>query len=81
MVWELIQRPDVFIAHLAGMQVPMAEARRLAQNSDACYYCRQNFGGHTRANISRRPFLRTRQCSAPVRAAYKSSRRAPAMDI
>jgi hypothetical protein len=67
------QWADAFIAHLAGMHVPTAEARRPAQNSGICHRCRQNLDA--RANNSRRPC----QCLALVRATYKSGRRVPAM--
>jgi hypothetical protein len=33
-----------------------------------------------RANVSRQPFPRARQCSLPVWAAYKSGRRSPGLD-
>jgi hypothetical protein len=34
------KRADTFIAHLAGMHVPTAEARRPAQNSGRAHCCR-----------------------------------------
>jgi hypothetical protein len=62
------------------MQVSTVKTLRPVQISGARHYCRQNFGGRTRANVSCRLFLRTRQCLAPARAAYKSGRRALTMD-
>jgi hypothetical protein len=59
------QRANAFIAHLADMQVPAAEARCLVQNSGACHCCCQD----ALVNASRRPFPRARQRFPPVLAA------------
>jgi hypothetical protein len=70
------QWANAFIAHLAGVHVPTAEARCPTQISGARVLPPEILRG-ARANVSCWPFLCARQCFLPVWAAYKSGRRSP----